>query len=193
MPVETVVGDVGTFSVRELGTLQESGLPTAVADPVRNRQIERLSEPEGRGVQTGAADDAEPERPGADDATRGTPQADSRHVLDYGGARRTTLRGRENILKRYLVRTLCVNLRAPLRHTARIRTLKRSWTGSTATVGALIGLFTALSARTTGSGWADHSLFVLLSSLRRITPTPTRSSTVPRASASRPSEASIIV
>jgi transposase len=51
MPVETVVGDLGYFDVLELGALQESGIRTAVADPVRNRRVAKLGEAERRAVR----------------------------------------------------------------------------------------------------------------------------------------------
>jgi hypothetical protein len=53
------------------------------------------------------------------------------HVLDYGGARRTTLRGRENVLKRYLVQAARLNLSILLRDMHGIGTLKRTWAAST--------------------------------------------------------------
>ncbi len=53
-----------------------------------------------------------------------------RHVLDYGGARRTTLRGRVNSWKRYLVQTACMNLSLLLRHTSGLGTLKQTWAAS---------------------------------------------------------------
>jgi len=52
------------------------------------------------------------------------------HVLDYGGARRTTLRGRENILKRYFVQAACLNLSILLRHRFGLGTLKQTWAAS---------------------------------------------------------------
>ena len=66
------------------------------------------------------------------------------HVLDDGGARRTTLRGRENILKRYLVQAACLNLSILLRHTLGIGTLKQTWAASSAIrtpLRRLLGLF----------------------------------------------------
>ena len=60
------------------------------------------------------------------------------HVLDYGGARRTTLRGRENILKRYRIQAACANLALLLRHLSGIGTLKQSWAASTRALLALL-------------------------------------------------------
>jgi hypothetical protein len=60
------------------------------------------------------------------------------HVLNYGGARRTTLRGWENIRKRYVIQAACANLALLLRHGTGIGTLKQSWAASDAALCALI-------------------------------------------------------
>ena len=60
------------------------------------------------------------------------------HVLDYGGARRTTLRGWENIRKRYVIQAACANLALLLRHETGVGTLKQSWAASAAALCALI-------------------------------------------------------
>jgi hypothetical protein len=52
------------------------------------------------------------------------------HVLDYGGGRRATLRGRENISKRYRIQAACGNLSLLLRQLTGIGTLKQSWAAS---------------------------------------------------------------
>lgn len=48
------------------------------------------------------------------------------HVLDCGRARRTTLRGRENIRKRYLIQAACANLSLLMRHLSGIGTPKQA-------------------------------------------------------------------
>ena len=135
--VETVVADMGYCDATELGMLQEAGIRTAVADPVRNRRMEKLTEEERRALRS---------------AKRTTRSQSGRalmrrrgelcertfvHVLDYGGARRTTLRGRENIFKRYLVQAACANLSLLLRHLSGIGTLKQTWAASARAVAAL--------------------------------------------------------
>jgi hypothetical protein len=52
------------------------------------------------------------------------------HVLDSGGARRTTLRGRANISKRYLIQAACLNLSILLRQVTGLGTLKQTWAAS---------------------------------------------------------------
>ncbi len=48
------------------------------------------------------------------------------HVMDCGGARRTTLRGRANIRKRYLFQAACANLSLLMRHTMGVGTPKQA-------------------------------------------------------------------
>jgi transposase len=139
--VETVVGDMGYFVLGELERLQEVGIRTAIADPVGGkRRLEKLSEAQRRTLRS---------------ATRTTRSAGGKrlmrrrgelcersfvHVLDYGGARRTTLRGRENISKRYRIQAACGNLSLLLRQLTGIGTLKQSWAASREARAAVVGV-----------------------------------------------------
>jgi len=145
--VETMVADMGYCDAAELGVLQESGIRTAVADPVRNRRMEKLTEAERRALRA------------AKRTTRSTSgralmkrrgefcERSFVHVLDYGGARRTTLRGWENIRKRYVVQAACANLALLLRSVSGIGTLKQSWAASARALLALIGALRAVLHR----------------------------------------------
>jgi hypothetical protein len=53
-------------------------------------------------------------------------------------AQRTTLRGWENIRKRYLIQAACANLALLLRHGTGVGTLKQSWAASEGALCALI-------------------------------------------------------
>ena len=142
--VETVVGDMGYCNVEALVTLQTVGIRTAIPDPVSNRHVEHLPEDQRRALRT--AQHTLRSRSGRW-LMRHRGEFCERsfvHVLDYGGARRTTLRGRENILKRYLVQATCLNLSILLRHTVGIGTLKQTWAASAAiraTLRRLLGCF----------------------------------------------------
>jgi hypothetical protein len=142
--VQAIVGDMGYCDATELSQLQAVGIRTAIADPVHNRQWEKLPEAERRAPRT---------------AQRTTRSASGRalvrrrgemcersfvHVFDYGGARRTPLRGWENIRKRYVIQAACANLALLLRHQSGIGTLKQSWAASEAALGAVIALLCAL-------------------------------------------------
>ena len=136
--VETLVGDMGYCDLEALVELQAVGIRTVIADPVRRRKVEQLPAEQRQALRT---------------ATQTRTSQSGRwlmrhrgefcersfvHVLDYGGARRTTLRGRENILKRYLVQAACLNLSILLRHVVGIGTLKQTWASSGAALAALV-------------------------------------------------------
>ncbi len=133
--IETLVGDMGYCAVDALVELQTVGVRTAIPDPVANRRVEKLSPEQRQALRT---------------ATRTCRSASGRwliqhrgefcersfvHVLDYGGARRTTLRGREKSSAN-LVQAACLNLSILLRETLQIGTLKQAWSASATTVAA---------------------------------------------------------
>ena len=94
--VQVIVGDMGYFDIAELGVLQAVGIRTAVADPVRNRRLDKLSDDERQVLRR------------AQRTTRSTSgralmrrrgelgERSFRHVLDYGGAVRQSAKGRSN-------------------------------------------------------------------------------------------------
>lgn len=140
--MEVLVGDMGYFDIAELGVLQAVGIRTAVADPVRNRRVDKLSDEE-RQVLRRAQRTTRSKSGRALMRRRGElGERSFRHVLDYGGARRTTLRGRVNIWKRYLVQGACTNLSLLLRHTTGVGTLKQSWAASSKALEAAMTLLT---------------------------------------------------
>ncbi len=155
--VETVVGDLGYCAVDALIELQAAGIRTAIPDPVRNRRRANWSDEEWQALRR---------------ALRTTTSASGRwlmqhrgefcersfvHVLDYGGARRTTLRGRENILKRYLLQAACLNLSILLRETLGIGTLKQMWAASAAVVVEISRFLVALLSSARVSAHDSHS------------------------------------
>ena len=116
--VELVAADKGYFKLEEVYLLQGVGIETAISDPQRNRRIDRLSD-EDREVLEAARGLV------SSDADRGCMRKRSelvergfQHVLDSRGARRMTLRGRENIRNLYLIKAACANLSLLLRHLA---------------------------------------------------------------------------
>jgi hypothetical protein len=151
--VATVVADMGYFDLTELGLLQDAGIRTAIADPVEKRRVDQLSVEEQRARQRAARTTRSP---------RGTALMRKRgesversfvQVLDYGGARRTTLRGWENIRKRYVVQAACANLALLLRTVVGIGTLKQTWAASEEALQALLRLLQALGQRWGGHWW----------------------------------------
>jgi hypothetical protein len=65
------------------------------------------------------------------------------HVLDCGAARRTTLRGRENIRKRYLIRAMGANLSLLMRHMTGVGTPKQALAAPEKLLGALLARLSA--------------------------------------------------
>jgi len=150
--VQVIVGDMGYFDIAELGVLQTVGIRTAVADPVRNRRVDKLSDEE-RQVLRRAQRTTRSKSGRALMRRRGElGERSFRHVLDYGGARRTTLRGRVNIWKRYLVQGACMNLSLLLRHTSGLGTLKQTWAASRKALKA------AITPLTTSCRWIRSAI-----------------------------------
>jgi transposase len=138
--VETVVGDLGYCDVDGLVVLQTAGIRTAIPDPVPHRQWAKL--PADKRAALRAAQRTVRSRSGRW-LMRHRGEYSERsfvHVLDYGGARRTTLRGRENIRKRYLVQAACLNLSILLRERFGIGTLKQTWAATAALLATVVRL-----------------------------------------------------
>ncbi len=123
---QMLIADKGYFKLEEIALLQGVGIETAVSDPQSHRRLDQLSEMDraaleaARSTVTSEVGKALLKRR-AELVERGF-----QHVLDCGGARRTTLRGRENIRKRYLVQAACANLSLLMRHLTGIGTPKQA-------------------------------------------------------------------
>jgi transposase len=136
--LETVVGDMGYCAVEALVELQNAGLRTAIPDPVRHRHVEKLPPEQRHALRAAKRTCASASGRWLMNHRGEFCERSFVHVLDYGGARRTTLRGRENILKRYLLQAACLNLSILLRATLGIGTLKQTWAASAAAVASFI-------------------------------------------------------
>lgn len=150
--VKTVVGDMGYCDLDALVELQAVWIRTAIPDPVRHRHVEKLPEEKRRALR--AAQQTLRSKSGRW-LMRHRGEFCERsfvHVLDDGGARRTTLRGRENILKRYLVQAACLNLSILLRHLFGAGTLKQTWAASAEVVALLLWLLWPPLRRLLGMG-----------------------------------------
>jgi transposase len=125
--VETVVADLAYCVLEALVALHAARIRTAIPDPVRNRNVAKLADDERHALRS--AQQTLRSRSGRWLMRHRGEFAERSfvHVLDYGGARRTTLRGRENILKRYLLQAACLNLSILLRHLTGLGTLKQTW------------------------------------------------------------------
>jgi transposase len=124
--IEVFAGDKGYFKLDEISILQELGIGTVVSDPQIHRRLDKLSDSD-LAVLDAAKDAAQ--SPLGKQLSRDRAEKVERsfeHVLDCGGARRTTLRGRENIRKRYLIQAACANLSLLMRHLIGVGTPKQA-------------------------------------------------------------------
>jgi transposase len=124
--VEVIVADMGYFKLEEIALLQDLGFETVVKDPQTHRRLDKLPACDVAVIDAAKA---------AVQSQLGTQLARDRaekversfeHVLDCGGARQTTLRGRENIRKRYLIQAACANLSLLMRHLFGVGTPKQA-------------------------------------------------------------------
>jgi transposase len=148
---KTLTGDKGYFKLSEVAALQAAGLRTVISDPVSNRCTDKLDRRERQVLRSAQR---------AVGANYGKALLKRRgmyiersfaHLLDSGAARRTTLRGRINIKKRYLVQAMGVNLSLLLRHLTGIGTLKQTLAATNESFFALIAALLALLGLSVGT------------------------------------------
>ena len=146
LTIQSITADKGYFAVPEMHQLQQEGIRTVISDPVKNRQLEKLPPAEVQAVRA---------------ARRSTRSVSGKqllrkrgmhlersfaHLLDAGGARRTTLRGLENLNKRFKLVAAIYNLSQLMRAVWGVGTPKQ-WAAGVKTLG---GLFYRLFA----AGWS---------------------------------------
>jgi transposase len=125
LTIQTATTDKGYYAVPELQRLQHEDIKTVMRDPVLNRRMDRLDPAEQQAVKAARRATKSPqgrrllrrrgmhlERPFA-------------HILDWGGMRRTTLRGLLNINKRFKLSGACFNLSQLMRHLFGVGTPKQ--------------------------------------------------------------------
>jgi len=110
LTVETVTADKGYYAVEELQVLQDEEIKTVIADPVSNRRLDKL-EPEQRQAVQAALRSTRSKYGKALLRRRGMHiERGFAHILDCGGMRRATLRGWENLNKRFKLAVAFYNL-----------------------------------------------------------------------------------
>src|SRR6185436_11316622 len=101
LTIESTTADKGYHAVSEMAALQQEGIRTVISDPVTNRKMENLSVADGKVVRK-AKRSAQSESGKELLQRRGMHlERTFAHILDAGGARRTTLRGLKNLNKRF--------------------------------------------------------------------------------------------
>jgi len=110
LTIESTTADKGYHAVAEMKQLQAEGIRTVISDPVKNRRLEKLDKEEAQVVRNAKRSAAS--KSGKDLLRRRGMHLERSfaHILDAGGARRTTLRGLENLNKRFKVSAAIYNL-----------------------------------------------------------------------------------
>lgn len=110
LTVTSVTSDKGFYAVDELPVLQQEGIRTVISDPINNRRLDKLEPQQRRSVR--AARRSVKSESGKDLLRRRGMHIERSfaHILDAGGMRRTTLRGRENLNKRFKLAAAFYNL-----------------------------------------------------------------------------------
>lgn len=141
--VETLTGDKGYFCVAQLEAMQQSGIKTVISDPIRNRRLDKLN-PAQRAAVRRARRSVTSKYGRKLLRRRGMHiERSFAHILDSGGMRRATLRGAENLNKRYKIAAATYNLSQLLRHLFGIGTPKQATARLTkALQGLLIAFYT---------------------------------------------------
>lgn len=125
LTIESATADKGYHAVAEMGGLQQEGIRTVISDPVRNRNLEKLT-PAERAV-VGQARRSAQSKSGKELLRRRGRHLERTfaHILDAGGARRTTLRGLVNLNKRYKLSAAIYNLSQLMRKLLGVGTPKQ--------------------------------------------------------------------
>src|SRR5882757_4970021 len=125
LTVNSVTSDKGYYAVNELQALQQEDIRTVIADPIDNRRLDKLEADQKKAVQ--AARRSVKSKSGKDLLRRRGMHIERSfaHVLDCGGMRRTTLRGWENLNKRFKLAAAIYNLSQLMRKLFGIGTPKQ--------------------------------------------------------------------
>jgi transposase len=129
LTIASATADKGYHAVEEMGFLQQEGIRTVISDPVINRNMEKLTDDEAK-VMRSARRSAKSKSGKELLKSRGRHlERPFAHILDAGGARRTTLRGRDNLNKRFKFSAAIYNLSQLMRKLLGVGTPKQ-WAAS---------------------------------------------------------------
>jgi transposase len=106
----SVTSDKGYYAVDQLQALQQEGIRTVISDPIDKRRVDKLEPQQQRVVR--AARRSVKSKSGKELLRRRGMHIERSfaHILDCGGMRRTTLRGWENLNKRFKLAAAFYNL-----------------------------------------------------------------------------------
>jgi len=125
LTINTLTSDKGYYAVNELQALQQEDIRTVIADPIDNRRLDKLKTDQKKAVR--AAQRSVRSKSGKDLLRRRGMHIERSfaHILDCGGMRRTTLRGWENLNKRFKLAAAFYNLSQLMRKIFGIGTPKQ--------------------------------------------------------------------
>jgi len=150
LTIKSATADKGYHAVPEMADLQAEGIRTVISDPVRNRKLENLSPAETKVVRR-AKRSARSKSGKALLRRRGRHiERTFAHILDAGGARRTTLRGLANLNKRFKFAAAIYNLSQLMRELLGIGTPKQWAAGTKGLFWFLCSYFVAGWSRMSG-------------------------------------------
>jgi len=132
LTLKSATADKGYHAVPEMGDLQAEGIRTVISDPVKHRKMAKLK-PAARQVVRNAKRSAQ-SNSGKDLLRRRGMHIERTfaHILDAGGARRTTLRGLVNLNKRFKLAAATYNLSQLMRKLFGVGTPKQWAAGANA-------------------------------------------------------------
>jgi transposase len=134
-----LAADEGYFAIGPISELQACGVRTIIGDPqAERRRLDKMTEEERRAWQR--ARRAVRSQSGKAALRRRGEHLERAfcHVLDHGKLRRATLRGQENLTKRFKLGALSYNLSLLMRHLIGVGTPKQAQAGVGAAFGALL-------------------------------------------------------
>jgi transposase len=125
LPVESVTKDKGYYSTKNITEFSEIIPCVNIPEPKKDRKLDKLTEEEREAILRSRAFVQSDEGKALLKKRGMHVERSFTHILDCGGMRRTTLRGRENIQKRYSIAALGYNLSLAMRHLFGIGTPKQ--------------------------------------------------------------------
>ncbi len=125
MTVETTTADKGYYAVGQLQELQREQIKTVICDPISNRRLDKLEPAEQAAVK--AAKRSTRSQYGKELLSKRGQHIERAfaHILDCGGMRRATLRGLQNLQKRFQLAAAFYNLSQLMRKLCGVGTPKQ--------------------------------------------------------------------
>jgi len=124
-PIESITADKFYYNTDELVSIQSIGIATVIPDKDYERNMDKLDDEQHLAVEL-AKSEVKSKQGKSLLKKRGMyVERSFAHVLDCGAYRRTTMRGRGNIQKRYYIATACFNISLLMRAIYGFGTLKQ--------------------------------------------------------------------